>query len=340
MSPMSWSPTCRSPACRGRRGKAPCTPANRQGARSDANALELFARIAAAGSFAQAARELGLTRAAISRRVAAIETAIGAMLFTRSTRALGLTPAGRRLAQRARAVHEAADQARRALRKDLREGLSGTLRVTSVPVFGQVALAPLLARFQALHPQLRLELRFTHRRMDLLRDDVDVAFRITDKPPPDCVATPVLAFAVRAYAAPRAGLPLAHPRALQGEPLLVLSGPADTLALQWRHDTRRGDPTTQDVEPAVLADDLGTLLALARHGRGIVFAPDLCAPEDLAAGRLIDALPGWRMRLPEGEQVMALTLAQGIAPEAARALVAFVRDALAAGPSAGRAPAR
>lgn len=292
MSPMAWSPTCRSPACRGRRGKAPCTPANRQGARSDANALELFARIAAAGSFAQAARELGLTRAAISRRVAAIETAIGAMLFTRSTRALGLTPAGRRLAQRARAVHEAADQARRALR------------------------------------------------MDLLRDDVDVAFRITDKPPPDCVATPVLAFAVRAYAAPRAGLPLAHPRALQGEPLLVLSGPADTLALQWRHDTRRGEPTTQDVEPAVLADDLGTLLAVARHGRGIVFAPDLCVPEDLAAGRLIDALPGWRMRLPEGEQVMALTLAQGIAPEAARALVAFVRDALAAGPSAGRAPAR
>lgn len=292
MSPMAWSPTCRSPACRGRRGKAPCTPANRQGARSDANALELFARIAAAGSFAQAARELGLTRAAISRRVAAIETAIGAMLFTRSTRALGLTPAGRRLAQRARAVHEAADQARRALR------------------------------------------------MDLLRDDVDVAFRITDKPPPDCVATPVLAFAVRAYAAPRAGLPLAHPRALQGEPLLVLSGPADTLALQWRHDTRRGEPTTQDVEPAVLADDLGTLLAVVRHGRGIVFAPDLCVPEDLAAGRLIDALPGWRMRLPEGEQVMALTLAQGIAPEAARALVAFVRDALAAGPSAGRAPAR
>jgi DNA-binding transcriptional LysR family regulator len=89
------------PASRSRfEHRAPTTP--------DANALELFARIAAAGSFAQAARELGLTRAAISRRVAAIETAIGAMLFTRSTRALGLTPAGRRLAQRARAVHEAA----------------------------------------------------------------------------------------------------------------------------------------------------------------------------------------------------------------------------------------
>ena len=63
----------------------------------DANALELFARIAQAGSFAQAARDLGLTRAAISRRIAAIESAVGLALFARSTRSLGLTEAGRRL---------------------------------------------------------------------------------------------------------------------------------------------------------------------------------------------------------------------------------------------------
>ncbi len=57
----------------------------------DANALELFARIAQAGSFAQAARDLGLTRAAISRRIAGIESAVGLALFARSTRSLGLT---------------------------------------------------------------------------------------------------------------------------------------------------------------------------------------------------------------------------------------------------------
>lgn len=296
----------------------------------DANALELFARIVAAGSFAQAARELGLTRAAISRRIAAIEAELGRALFTRSTRALGLTPAGRRLAQRARAVHEAADLARRAWRKDLPEGLSGTLRVTSVPVFGQLALAPLLARFQAQHPELRLELRLTHRRMDLLRDDVDLAFRITEKPPADSVATPVMRFAVRAYAAPRAGLPLTGPEALPEEPLLVLAAPADELPLRLVHERRRGEERTLSVQAAMLADDLGTLLAIARHGRGIVFAPDFCVTEDLASGRLIDVLPGWRLKVPEGEQVMALTLALGTAPEAARALVGFVKEALAA----------
>lgn len=170
----------------------------------DANALELFARIAAAGSFAQAARELGLTRAAVSRRVAHIEAQLGAPLFARSTRALGLSEAGRRLAPRARAVLEAAESARRGLRARAGDGLAGTLRITSVPSFGQAVLGPWLARFQALHPGLRIELRFTNRRVDLLREDVDIAFRLTDKPPADCVATPVLPFVVRAYAAPAA----------------------------------------------------------------------------------------------------------------------------------------
>ncbi|MBX3638563.1 MAG: LysR family transcriptional regulator, partial [Rubrivivax sp.] len=59
--------------------------------------MELFARVAAAGSFAQAARELGLTRAAVSRRIEHIEASVGAALFVRTTRALALTAAGRRL---------------------------------------------------------------------------------------------------------------------------------------------------------------------------------------------------------------------------------------------------
>jgi molybdenum-dependent DNA-binding transcriptional regulator ModE len=117
----------------------------------DANALELFARVAAAGSFAEAARRLGQTRAAVSRRIAAIEALAGQPLMARTTRSLGLTEAGRRLAQRARAVQEAADAARGALRAS-RAGLAGRLRVTAAPSFGRAVLAPLLARFRERHP--------------------------------------------------------------------------------------------------------------------------------------------------------------------------------------------
>lgn len=292
----------------------------------DANALDLFARIVAAGSFARAARGLGLTRAAVSRRVAAIEAALGQPLFTRTTRALGLTAGGRALAAQARAVAEATDTARRGLRAR-GEGLEGTLRVTSVPTFAHTVLPPLLARFRALHPALRVELSLTHRRVDLLREAVDVAFRITRRPPEDWVARTVLPFAVRAWARPREGLPFAGPGALADEPCLLLNNPVERVALHWRHAD--GRTLEMPLVPAVVCDDLATLVAMAAVGDSVVLAPDFSVAADVAAGRLADALPGWRLDLAEGDAVVALTLPPPALPPAARALVAFVTEALA-----------
>lgn len=309
----------------------------RAAAALDANALELFARIVQAGSFAQAARELGLTRAAVSRRVAHVEAQLGAPLFARTTRALGLSEAGRRLAPRARAVLEAAEAARRGLRASEGQGLAGTLRITSVASFGQAVLGACLARFQARHPALRIELRFTNRRIDLLREDVDVAFRLTDKPPPDCVATPVLPFVVRAYAAPVAGVPLRAPADLAHNRCLVFGGPQEEVTMSWRHDAS-GRTEAVTVVAAMLGDDLGTLQAVARGAGGVVFAPDYCAADDLARGLLVDALPGWQLPVTEGRTVQALTLPLSVAPEAARTLVHFVRDTLLASSLARPAP--
>jgi len=295
----------------------------------DANALELFARVVAAGSFAQAARELHLTRAAVSRRIASMEEQLGKPLVVRTTRSFGLTEAGRRLALRARAVMDAADAARRGWRLGARSGLAGTLRVTSVPSFGATVLAPLLARFQALHPALKLELRLTHRRVDLMREDTDVAFRMTTKPPQDLVAQPVLRAPVHAYAAPALKLRLGSPQALATERCLVFGNPSETVSLAWRHDDGHlAGPVL--LEPALWADDLGTLMAVARAGGGVVFAPAFCAQNDLRDRVLVNVLPGWRCDIPDAEVVQALTLPVPEAPDSARALVKFVRDALAA----------
>ncbi len=295
-----------------------------------------MARIIAAGSFAQAARELGLTRAAVSRRIAFIEQQVGAPLFARSTRALGLTETGRRLASRARAVMEAAESARRGLRARSGDGpgLTGTLRLTSVPNFGPAVLGPLLARFQALHPAVRIELRLTNRRVDLVSEDIDVAFRVTDKPPPDCVAQSVLPFVVRAYAAPVHGVPLRSPAELAHNRCLVLGSQADELTLVWHH-SGQGRTEAVTLAPAMLGDDSGTLQAAARAGGGVYFAADYCVSDDLQRGLLVDALPGWHLPVAVGSAVQALTLPLAVAPESARALVHFVRDALA-GRAAGR----
>ncbi len=301
----------------------------------DANALELFARIAQAGSFAQAARELGLTRAAISRRIAAIESAVGLALFARSTRSLGLTEAGRRLHARARAVRDAAESARLALRHT-RDQLDGTIRISATAGFGRHVLAPLLARFQALHPAVRYELFFTDRRVDLLREGLDIAFRVTSKPPESWVAHPVLKFEVRAYGHPRQP-PLLNPQELAAAPMLLLGQGEEPFAGQWQHeDGRREDVTLQ---ASAWGSDLDGLVALARHGAGVVIAPDFCVEpvtalsdgDDVADGDvaqpLQNLLPGWRL-LVGLDAVQALTLPLPAGSETARALVRFVRDGL------------
>ncbi|HEY8879792.1 MAG TPA: LysR family transcriptional regulator [Roseateles sp.] len=301
----------------------------------DANALELFARIAQAGSFAQAARDLGLTRAAISRRIAAIESAVGLALFARSTRSLGLTEAGRRLHARARAVRDAAESARLALRHT-RDQLDGTIRISATAGFGRHVLAPLLARFQVLHPAVRYELFFTDRRVDLLREGLDIAFRVTSKPPESWVAQPVLKFEVRAYGVDRFG-PQQSPLGLASVPALLLGQSEEPFASQWEHtDGRREEVSLQ---ACAWGSDLDGLVALARHGSGVVIAPDFCVepiPALRDAGVALDAapapllrnvLPGWRL-LVGFDTVQALTLPLPAGSETARALVRFARDML------------
>ncbi len=207
------------------------------------------------------------------------------------------------------------------------------MRITSVPSFSQSVLGPLLARFQAPHPALRIELRLTHRRVDLLREDIDIAFRLTDKPPPDCIAQTVLPFKVRAYAKPVPGLPLSSPADLAHNRCLLFGPPTEEVTLQWLHD-HSGQVQAVTLVPAMVGDDLGTLQAVARGG-GIFSATDFSVQDDLARGLLVPALPGWHLPVAEGRAVQALTLPLTVAPESARLLVRFVRDALGPAEAAG-----
>ena len=294
----------------------------------DANALELFARVVQAGSFAAAAQRLGQTRAAVSRRIAAIEAQIGQPLLVRSTRSLVLTEAGRRLAQRARAVLDAADAARGALRAS-KAGLAGRLRITAPSQFGPLVLLPLVAEFGTAHPGLRFELLFTDRRIDLMREGIDVAFRLTRRPPEDFVAQPLLPVRIGAYARPGLLPPLDSPSQLAGAPLLLLGASRDDLVtLRWMHCDAASALLQVQAEVQVFADDLGSLVGLSLAGCGVVLAPDYSVRHLLGSGQLIDLLPNWQLPIPEGDTIQALTLPLPMAPESARAFVRFVTKRL------------
>lgn len=313
--------------------------AQRVGQPVDAGSLELFARVVAAGSLAAAAKTLGQTRAAVSRRLALIEARIGQPLLVRTTRSLALTETGRRLLAPAMAVLDSSDQARGVLRS-VQAGLAGRLRITALPSFGSTVLMPLLAQFRKLHPGVQYELLLSHRRVDLLKEGVDVAFRITRKPPPDWVARRYLAFKVSAYASPLLTGPLRDPTDLAQLPLLLLGRAELPQPMVWRRVADEGRPRSgavSDSDPSVTvsgtgvvhADDLLPLVSLAERGVGVVIAPDFCVAQALNAGRLIDLLSGWHLPISQGDEVQLLTLPGRQFGPAARAFVAFALQARA-----------
>lgn len=305
--------------------KKPQHPTVQPGQALDADALELFARVARAGSFSLAAQQVGQTRAAVSRRIASMEQRTGQTLFLRTTRSLALTATGRRLLPHAMAVLDAAAQARGTL-TSVRAGLAGSLRITSLPSFGTTVLPSLLLKFRELHPEVNYDLLLSDRRVDLLREGVDIAFRVTSKPPPDWVARPYLHFYVGAWCAPGQWEPLQHPDQLTPMPLLLLGPVSSNPEMHWVRRDGGASAICPRAPAAVQSDDLTVLVRLAEGGMGVVLAPSYCVQDAVAAGRLVELLPGWNLNIRQGNAVQLLTLPRPQLGAVARAFAKFVQD--------------
>ena len=139
--------------------------------------LETFVATARAGSFAAAARQLGVTPALVGRRIEALEERHGARLIERTTRAQRLTELGEGFLVRAEAVLDAAAELDELTRADAGQ-LSGRIRVSGPTTLGIVRLAPIVADFCAAHPGVTVELQLNDRRIDLVNDGFDLAVRV------------------------------------------------------------------------------------------------------------------------------------------------------------------
>ncbi len=140
------------------------------------SALRLFVRVARAGSFSRAAREVGVSQPSASRIVATLEKEIGAPLFTRSTRALSLTEGGAEYLSRVEAALAALEEADHVARGT--GELRGVLRVAASSSFAQHVVIPRLDEFLGRNPKLRLVLLVNDHRQALITEGVDVAFRL------------------------------------------------------------------------------------------------------------------------------------------------------------------
>src|SRR5690625_3951226 len=255
--------------------------------------IRVFLMVAELESFAATARQLGMTRAAVTRAVAGLEERLGVQLLVRTTRQVSLTAAGAVYAARVRPLAEGLAEATEETREA--QGItSGQLRISVPMSLGLKVLPSLVPAFAALHPQTRLALRLSDRFVDIVEEDYDLAIRISG-PPTDkstiwrkvCMVPRVIV-AAPAYLKAR-GTPQT-PDDLAGHS--CLSYQAEAREEVW--ELSRGASHRRHKADGTFSANNGDFLAqLALEGAGIALLPRFIVEEDLAAGRLVDTLSDW-----------------------------------------------
>jgi len=251
----------------------------------------LFATVIERGSLSAAGRELGLSPAAASKRLAAMETRLGARLIHRTTRRLTATEAGRGFYEAVRGILAAADAAEAHVAGRAATP-SGPLRISAPTSFGRLHVAPTLPGFLDAHPAVQIELLLDDDFTDLLADRIDVAIRIAPEPSAAGLAARLLAPNRRLLcAAPayldRCGSP-ASLRDLAGHRLLAASNQTP-----WRLEGPGGHKTI-DVASHVATNSSEVVRALALAGVGIALRSTWDVGTELAAGALVRLLPDWQ----------------------------------------------
>lgn len=256
--------------------------------------LAFFSLIARRGSLAAAAREIGLTPPAVSKRLALLERRLGVRLLNRTTRRLSLTPEGETyLADGERVLEDLAALERRVAGS--RASPQGLLQITATFGFGRRHIAPALAEFVHLHPAVEARLRLSDQPVDIVRDAVDVDIRFGDLPDVRLTARRLALNRRILCATPgylkRAGTP-GQPADLVRHRCLFIREADETFG-SW-HFALGGRRESVKVSGPLASNDGEAVLGWALAGQGIALRSQWEAGPWLRSGRLRELLPQWR----------------------------------------------
>lgn len=252
------------------------------------DAYRLFVRAADTGAISRAAREMGLGQPAASRLLDALEARLGARLFTRTTRRLVLTEAGRLALERARALLAEAEGLEAAV-KGLDRAPAGLLRVAASVAFGRAELIPHAAAFLDAHPQMRLDFVLKDERVDPVAEAVDLTFRLGALEDSRLTARRLGAYPRLLVAAPGGPAPL-KPDDLRDGPTIDFAGVA--YGRLWPlSDGRR--TVEIEVRGESRASSGEAVVDLAAQGLGVALLPSFAVEAPLAQGRLVRVMDGW-----------------------------------------------
>lgn len=253
--------------------------------------IRTFLEVVRQGGFAPASRALGLSPTIVTRHVSELEAQLGVQLFTRTTRKVDLTDAGRLYCDRVAPVVADLDDANEAARSR-QVGLSGPLKVSAPMSFGHRHLPAIIAQFRTLHPAVQVNLQLTDRFVDVAREGFDMALRVS-APPQDqktiwqkiCPIERVLVAAPNYLARHRS---LEQPEDLSRHQCLHYAFGPERPVWQFTIDDRQ---TTVPINPCLISNS-GDLIAKACVlSEGIALLPRFIVKEHLDSGSLRTVLP-------------------------------------------------
>ncbi len=266
----------------------------------DLNDTLIFLKVVQAGSFTTAAGLLGVPKTTVSRKVGDLESRLNAQLIHRTTRRLGLTEAGAIYYRHCQSLAQTLAEAKAAVAQ-LQGEPRGRLRITS-PYSVMVSLvAPLLRDFHDLYPAIAIDVVLSHRTLDLVKEEIDLALRMGPLPDSGMVARRLATLPNRVYASPlylaEYGTPQ-RPEDLAAHATLAtrVARRADGFAWTMRKD---GQGEDYPINPIIVADDPEVLKAPLFAGAGLMLATDMIMRAHLRDELVQPVLPGWFGRSPD-----------------------------------------
>lgn len=260
---------------------------------SELDNLRTFAAAVRGGSFAAAARQLGLSPAMVGRRIQALEDRYGVRLIERTTRSQRLTALGADFLARAEQILDAVDELGDLSGAPAR--IEGLVRLSGPATFGAHRLAAVVAAFCAAHPAVAVEMSLNDRRVDLVAEGFDFAVRIGELQASSMVGRPIGTYRLMVCASPAYlaahGAPL-HPDDLAAHRCILNLNMVPRG--RWPFFGIDGTQRTVEVKAQMQIDNGEAQRAAALAGAGVTYLPLELVKDDIATGRLMPLLPDWR----------------------------------------------
>jgi DNA-binding transcriptional LysR family regulator len=252
--------------------------------------MQAFTEVVRTGAFVRAAVALEVSKAAISRHVADLESRLGVQLIQRTTRKLALTEDGQRFYEQCtRLLGELRSAEAEVMTRSVE--ISGTLRISAPLTFGILYLALAWGAFKKIHPKVSMQITLGDRIVDLVNDGQDIAIRIARLPDSNLISKRIAQTRMVVCSSPeylRAhGVPQ-HPADLASHAVISYSNWAS--GNEWAFEGPAG-VVTVTVAPCMETNNGDTCRAAALAGEGIILQPAFLVGNDVRAKRLVELMP-------------------------------------------------